>query len=195
MTTLVTSSLHIASSIPLHATEKDLAWTPEAIIQTKTISDIQISPNNESVLFVVTEPNMSEEKGALVSRIYKRNCVGEEMPLPFSAPHVSSMQPRWSPDGQWIAFLSNREGIKRLYLIHSEGGEATALTEGKKDVQTFCWSPDGKKIAFVMNDESESTKKEKKTSLAYVYNQNYPCESIMVGQCFFIRSNAQGFDI
>lgn len=172
MTRLVTSSLVLASSIQLHASEKELTWSPEALIQTKTISDIQISPDNESVLFVVTEPKMTEEKGTLLSRIYKRNCVGDEIPLPFSAPNVSSMQPRWSPNGQWIAFLSTREGVKRLYLVHSEGGEATALTEGKKDVQTFCWSPDGKKIAFVMRDESEIAKNEKKTSLAYVYNQN-----------------------
>ena len=172
MTTLVASSLVMASTIQLHATEKELAWTPEAIIQTKTISDIQISPDNESVLFVVTEPKMSEETGTLVSRIYKNNSTGEETPFPFSAPNVSSMQPRWSPDGQWIAFLSTREGVKRLYLLNSEGGEATELTDGKKDVQTFCWSPDSKKIAFVMNDESEQAKNEKKTSLAFVYNRN-----------------------
>lgn len=172
MTTLVASTLVLASTIELHATEKQLTWTPEAIIQTKTISDIQISPDNKSVLFVVTEPKMTEEKGTIVSRIYKRNCASEEISLPFSAPNVSSMQPRWSPDGQWIAFLSTREGVKRLYLLNSEGGEATELTQGKKDVQTFCWSPDGKKIAFVMNDECESTRNEKKTSLAYIYNQN-----------------------
>lgn len=162
MTTLVTSSLVIASSIPLQATEKELTWTPEAIIQTKTVSDIQISPDNKSVLFVVAEPKMTDEKGNLLSRIYKRNCIDEGIHFPFSAPNVSSMQPRWSPDGQWIAFLSTREDVKNLYLLSSEGGEAMPLTSGKKDVQTFCWSPDGKKIAFVMNDESETKKTTRK---------------------------------
>lgn len=172
MTALVASSLVMTSIIQLDATEKELAWTPEAIMQTKTISDIQISPDNQSVLFVVTEPEMSEEKGVLVSRIYKKNCTGKEAPFLFSAPNISSIQPRWSPDGQWIAFLSIREGVKNLYLLHSEGGETTELTNGKKDVQTFCWSPDGKKIAFVMNDESEHAKNEKKTGLPYLYNKN-----------------------
>jgi len=162
----------VASALQLHATEKELTWSPEALMQTKMISDIQLSPDNESVLFVVTEPKMTAKKGTVVSRIYKRKCAGDGAPLPFSAPHVSSMQPRWSPDGQWIAFLSTREGVKRLYLLHSEGGEAALLTDAKRDVQTFCWSPDGKKIAFVMSDELEAIGSEKKTSLAYVYNQN-----------------------
>ena len=172
MTKLVASFFVIASTVQPHAAEKELTWSPEVLMQTKMISDIQLSPDNKSVLFVVTESKMTDEKGALVSRLYRRNCDGNEESFPFSAPNVSSMQPRWSPDGRWIAFLSTREGVKRLYLLRSEGGEAAALTEGKKDVQTFCWSPDSKKIAFVMDDESETAKNEKKTSLAYVYSQN-----------------------
>src|ERR1700761_7185922 len=123
LNTLVASSIAIASTSHLCATETGLTWTPEAIIQTKTISDVQISPDNESVLFVVTEPRMTKKKGTLLSRIYKKNCNSKGSPVPFSAPNVSSMQPRWSPDGQWIAFISTREGIKRLYLLSSEGGE------------------------------------------------------------------------
>lgn len=168
---LVFSFLIITSAIQLPAAEKEFSWTPEVIMQTKTISDIQISPDNGSVLFVVTESKIGEEKGTLVSRIYKKNYLKEETPLPITDSNAFSMQPKWSPDGQWIAFLSIRENSKQLYLLHSNEGEARALTDGMKDVQTFCWSPDGKKIAFVMSDELESAKNEKKSSLAYVFNK------------------------
>ena len=125
-------------------------------MKTKTIYEVQISPDNKSVLFVVIEPKMTDEKGIFLSRIYKTNSNGKECPIPFSAAEVSSMQPRWSPDGQWIAFVSTRQGVRNLYLIDGKGGEATALTKSKKPIQTFCWSPDGKKIAFVMAEDTQN---------------------------------------
>ena len=147
------------------------SWTPKDMMKMKNISDVQISPDCETVLFVATESIMTEDRSANVSRIYKSALNGEIQSIPFSQPNYTSTQPRWSPDGQWIAFLSNREGVKNLYLIRADGGEATALTKSKDDVQTFAWSPDGQKIAFVMTDDRIDAKDHKKTSLAYVYNQ------------------------
>jgi dipeptidyl aminopeptidase/acylaminoacyl peptidase len=163
-------SLLLTASVDIQAAEKQLTWTPEVIITTKVISDVQLSPTNESILFVVTEPQVKDEKNALSSKIYKRDLHKEDATL-FLATDMSSMQPRWSPDGEWIAFLSIQEGVKNLYLIPSDGGEPIALTNSKKDVQTFAWSPDSRKIAFVMMDETEAEQNRKKTSLAYVYNE------------------------
>jgi dipeptidyl aminopeptidase/acylaminoacyl peptidase len=145
-------------------------WSPEKITETKLISDVQLSPDNQMALFVVTEPKMEEDKGSSLSRIYKAKIGNEENCQLFFSHEYSCGQPRWSPDGKWVAFLSHRDGISNLYLISSEGGEAIALTAEKKSVQTFAWSPDGQKIAFVKAVESEPNRT--KTSLAYVYKQN-----------------------
>jgi len=65
----------------------------------------------------------------------------------------SSTNPKWSPDGNWIAFTSNRKDNKNnLYLLSLNGGEAEPLTDVKSAVTTFAWSPDGRSIAFTMTD-------------------------------------------
>lgn len=171
MSTLIASSL-------LAASDASLSWTPETLLNMKNISDVQISPDHQSLLFVVTEPKITSETGINVSRIYLAK---DESPIPFSAADISSSQPRWSPNGQWIAFVSKREGKRDLYLIRSEGGEAIRLTHGKKDVQIFSWSPDGTKIAFVMADEVEEGKK---TSLAYEYMQPKSANRLWVMDVF-----------
>lgn len=149
--------------------KKQLSLPPAEIMKLKIIADVQLSPKNDSVLFVATEAVMDDDKSVNISRIYKT--AGHGNPVLFSSADVSSTQPRWSPDGKWVAFLAVSDGIKNLFLIPSDGGEATPLTTVKKDVQNFAWSPDSQKIAFVMTDETELEKNRKKTSAAYVYKQ------------------------
>src|ERR1022692_962829 len=56
--------------------------------------------------------------------------------------------PRFSPDGQWIAFSSNREGNYDVYLVPVTGGEPRQLTFNTANDDVVGWTPDGKKIIF-----------------------------------------------
>ena len=60
-------------------------------------------------------------------------------------------QPRWSPDGDRLAFVAKRgdeKARRQLYVMPMGGGEAQCLTDLKDDVGEAAWSPDGTKIVF-----------------------------------------------
>ncbi len=55
----------------------------------------------------------------------------------------------WSPDGLWIAYVSDRTGETELWLQSAEGGEPVQYTRDNDSYITgFEWSPDSKKIVF-----------------------------------------------
>ena len=56
--------------------------------------------------------------------------------------------PRFSPDGNWIAFSSNRAGNDDVYVIPSTGGKPKQVTFHSAPDSVSGWSPDGKKILF-----------------------------------------------
>jgi tricorn protease len=56
--------------------------------------------------------------------------------------------PRFSPDGQWIAFSSNREGNYDVYVVPAAGGEPRQLTYNSANDEVVGWTPDGKRIIF-----------------------------------------------
>ena len=56
--------------------------------------------------------------------------------------------PRFSPDGQWIAFSSDRNGNLDIYVIPAEGGTAKQLTFHSADDTVQGWTPDGRAVLF-----------------------------------------------
>jgi WD40-like Beta Propeller Repeat len=56
--------------------------------------------------------------------------------------------PAWSPDGRKIAFVSDRDGNREIYLADADGSSSRRLTTNPATDQFPAWSPDGSKIAF-----------------------------------------------
>ncbi|MFN2482794.1 MAG: S41 family peptidase [Pyrinomonadaceae bacterium] len=59
--------------------------------------------------------------------------------------------PRFSPDGKWIAFSSDRNGNLDVYLIPSSGGTVKQLTSHSADDTVLNWTPDGSAVLFSSN--------------------------------------------
>jgi Tol biopolymer transport system component len=59
-----------------------------------------------------------------------------------------AIEPAWSPDGRLIAFVSKRDGVSHVYVMHADGTGIRRLTDAKAEDGGPTWSPDGRRIAF-----------------------------------------------
>ncbi len=135
------------------------------------IQDLDIAPDGQRVVYTVQRVERETEKK--YSNLWLSPTDGGE-PRRFTVgDHVDS-QPRWSPDGRQIAFLSNRGDEKQpqIYLIPADGGEARPLTDLKGQFGSLAWSPDGTRIACRFRkqdaDAAEREKDEQKKKLGIV---------------------------
>jgi dipeptidyl aminopeptidase/acylaminoacyl peptidase len=125
--------------------------TIDDYFQIRLVHDPQLSPDAKWLLYVVTTAQLKEDKNE--ERIWLVSTTGGATPL--TAEGVSSSHPRWSPDGKFIAFLSERAEAKtQVWLLSRQGGEAQRLTDTPQDVEDFTWSPDGRRLVLVLRDAS-----------------------------------------
>ena len=150
-------------------------WTPKASIGYKRLTGASLSPDGKWIAYTVSEPLMEGEKSEFRTQIFLASADGK-IDFQFTQGDKSCTNPQWSPDGNWLAFLSSRGGDKNnVWLIRPHGGEAEKLTEAKSGVNNFSWSPDAKRIAYTMNDplseQEEKDNKEKRDAI--VVDENF----------------------
>jgi dipeptidyl aminopeptidase/acylaminoacyl peptidase len=134
------------------ATATAQTWEPELQLKLKAAGAPQASPDGKRVVYTVNEAVMTADKSEFVSQIWLAN-IATKQNTQLTFGEKSSTNPKWSPDGNWITFTSNRKDNRnQLYLLSMNGGEAEPLTDGKSGVANFEWSPDGRSIAFTMTD-------------------------------------------
>ncbi|MGB8960130.1 MAG: S9 family peptidase [Candidatus Aminicenantales bacterium] len=115
-------------------------------IAIKRVTDPQLSPDGTRIAFVVTVMDKAANRGS--SDIWIVPSRGGE-PRRLTSSPAADMNPRWSPDGRTIAFISTRSGSPQVWTIDPNGGEAVQLTRISTGASGIAWSPAGTHLAFV----------------------------------------------
>ena len=142
--------------------------TLDEFFNSVSFDDVKLSPDGDSVL-------IATEKADWEQQIYRKelwlyHISGAPGTLVQLTQSGRDKEAQWSPDGKWIAFLSERkppvgkdadasgdeeksdDKDAQIYLISPAGGEAFAITSGGEEVHAFGWSADGKAIYFATRE-------------------------------------------
>lgn len=123
------------------------------------VRDPQVSPDGAWVAYTVSTIDKAQEKSDTDIWMVKWDGTGQ---VRVTTSKESESAPRFSPDGQWLAFLSaraDREAGTQVWLLPRAGGEAWQLTTLKGSVSDYAWSPDSKRLALVFAEKEEEPKK------------------------------------
>lgn len=117
---------------------------PSDLLRFVLVGDPQIAPGGSAVYYRRSwfDAEADEIRGA-IQRVTRD---GAERAF-TSGPN--DRLPRVAPDGSALAFVADREGETRLFVLHLDGGEARPLGESYPALTALAWSPDGTQLAFV----------------------------------------------
>lgn len=126
----------------------DLAW----------LEDVRISPDGRYIAYV--RVSVDRQANAYRRTIFLVPADGRP-PRRFTQGTKQDRQPRWSPDGKQLAFVSSRDDEHgQLYMIAVDGGEARQLSALPNGASDPAWSPDGRTIACLSAVSEEERRRE-----------------------------------
>jgi len=132
-------------------------FTGADLFNLEVAADPQIAPDGRTIVYVRRANDIMIDR--VRSSIWSIDvATGEQTPL--VAGPGSHGQPRWSPDGSKIAYVSNAGdgGSAQLYVRWMRTGATARITGLPNTPQSLAWSPDGRRIAYAMFVPDEGTK-------------------------------------
>jgi dipeptidyl aminopeptidase/acylaminoacyl peptidase len=159
--------------------------TLDEFFNSVSYSSVAISPDGNSVVIGTERADWDQKIFRTDLWLYRDQLYPDNAkPASPSGPTLIQLtqsghdsEPKWSPDGRWIAFLSDRKTssekdsdsddekdsdkeVSQIYLISPAGGEAIPLTQGEEEVHTFSWSADSHTIYFATRNPWTKTQKD-----------------------------------
>ena len=147
--------------LPLAAHAQLKPITLDEYLNTTEINDTRLSPDGSAAAIATESPDWAANSNRRDIWLWHH---GAAAPTPITHTGDNS-EPRWSPDGRYLAFVSNRplSGVPadaepgkgtdagktdRIWLLPTAGGEAFPLYREPLDTHAFAWSPDSATVFF-----------------------------------------------
>ncbi len=121
--------------------------TPGVLASLARLSDPRVSPDGSAVVFVVTETNLeANRRRSDIWRLELGHPAAE--PRRLTQNDVNDSTPYWSPDGEFIYYLSSQAGSTQVWRMPAEGGRSIKVTDYPVSIASLLVSPNGDRIAF-----------------------------------------------
>lgn len=127
---------------------KDEVMTPEVLYSFGRVSDIQLSPDKQKILYGVTYISIDENKSN--RELFTMNMDGSDKKQ-ITHTNDSEDNAVWVKNGSKIAFLSSSSGSSQIWEMNLDGTDRIQISKEDTDINGFAYSPDGSKILFTKN--------------------------------------------
>lgn len=134
----------------------DPSITPEVITTLDLVEDVRLSPDGSKVAFVCRKRNRSDDGYEETLLLFDCDC---EQLIPLTASAVRPSEPRWSHNGQWLAYFTEHKKQKNIW-IRKENGENVLLLHVPKSAEQLEWSVDGQWISCIVEVEPSSERED-----------------------------------
>jgi len=126
----------------------DLAWLAKMM----RVADPQIAPDGKSLVTAVIKPDYENDLN--VSELVVVDIASGKAHL-LTHGRKTATFPRWSPDGNRVAFLAaDAEKHSQIFVLELAGGDALQVTKSPTSIQQFAWKPDGSAFAYAAIDDA-----------------------------------------
>jgi len=116
----------------------------------RKVKEPRVSPDGLWVSFTVEAIDLKKDESE--TRVWMVPVAGGDA-VAMTAEGSSASNPRWSPDGRYLSFLSDRKKEKsQVFVLDRRGGEARQVTDVKQGIESYEWAPDGARLVLVIED-------------------------------------------
>ena len=126
--------------------------SPEVLWAFGRVSDPQVSPDGETVLYGVSYYSVEQNKGN--RELYSVGLNAESVKRLTTSPK-SEFNAIWRPDGKKIGFLTSESGSVQLWEMNPDGSERTQISKIEGGISGFKYAPDQSKILYTKDVELE----------------------------------------
>ncbi len=120
--------------------------SPEVLWAYGRLSDVQVSPDGEKLLYGVSYYSVEQNRGN--RELYLMNTDGSDL-IQLTHSPKSEFNALWRPDGKKIGFLSSASGSVQLWEINPDGSDLQQISDIEGGIGGFSYSPDQSKILFI----------------------------------------------